>query len=504
MADPNLIAYLYPTGDRLLHLENALRTIRMAENEPRRIEPLIEDRSQRSSQAPEDEANDCLYENNDGDNDGYHDQEEASNIPNNDYSPGLQLRFDEWRKNREGFVIGTSRNCDIVLPRRESLSGLAPRQCVITFDDQGRLILRDVQDRRKKGGTAVTYNGKGEQKCRTFTWILSGHKFPERNQPINIILHENLKFQIVVAHQDIHSAAYQENVAQFRLRVATNLDDISFGGFGLESLNSTAAPSGAQSPIRDVILLDNGELGRGAQAVVSRVWNVSTGLEYASKEPLSKRFRKRLATEVDILKQINHEHIVKCIPEWSTAMPEPRLVIEYIPLGTLEQQAKKRAITGEESVAILHQGLSGLRYLHEREDPIVHRDIKPSNILVQSRTPHIHIKLSDFGYSKESQDYLKTVCGTRRYAAPEVHNRQSYDAAVDVWSLGVVVFQYSHGLPDLDRTTDFDGVNCSRILEALTTKTKQSHCPMLRFLSTAMLVAKPDLRYSAHRKMQRQ
>lgn len=47
-------------------------------------------------------------------------------------------------------------------------------------------------------------------------------------------------------------------------------------------------------------------------------------------------------------------------------------------------------------------GSLGLEVSHERESLIVHRDIKPSNILVYSRTSNgIHVKLSDFGYSRE-------------------------------------------------------------------------------------------------------
>ena len=111
----------------------------------------------------------------------------------------------------------------------------------------------------------------------------------------------------------------------------------------------------------------------------------------------------------------------------------PRLVLECVPLGTLEDQHDESPISVEEAFEVLCQGLSALRYLHEREDPIVHRDIKPSNILVQSRFPTLHIKLSDFGLSRASPSYLKTYCGTPLYAAPEVFARKKYDASVDVW-----------------------------------------------------------------------
>lgn len=309
MADPNLIACLYPL-DNIPGLENASRTVYMPENAALRFEPLVVDHSRQSSQAPEGDgdADDDNDDDDVGSGNGGHESVEAGHVPNNEYSPGLQLRFDDWRKNRVGFVFGTSPNCDIVVPKRESLEGcIAPRHCVITFDEQGRLILRDLQDsKRNKRGTAVTYKSQGGQRRRNFTWILSGHRFTARNVPIILILHNTLKFQIVVTCHDTYSAQYREKVAQFATRVANDADDISLGGLGFQSLGSTATASGAQTTSTGAILLNNGELGRGAQAVVIRVWDVSTGLEYASKEPLSQRAHRRLRDEVELLKHIQH------------------------------------------------------------------------------------------------------------------------------------------------------------------------------------------------------
>ncbi|AEO65163.1 uncharacterized protein THITE_2046735, partial [Thermothielavioides terrestris NRRL 8126] len=419
---------------------------------------MLKDRSRPSSPAPWNgpDTSDDAY------NDGYDDHSRddsdcdqesddgTNNGANNDaYSPCLQLRFDHSRKNEEGFVLGTSRNCDIVLPKRNTLAGLAPRQCVITFDVHGRLILRDLQPRKlnNSGGTAVTYKDQGGQRRRSFTWILSGHRFTAANVPIRIHLHDNLSFRVVVCQHDISSVWYQQNVALFRSRFASSVNSVSLGGLGLKSLDSTAAPSGAQTPGTDAILLKDRELGRGAQAVVARVWDASTAIEYATKEPLRQHFHERLKREIRLLRHINHDCVVRCIPELSMMEPVPRLVLEYIPLGSLEDQDEENQISIHETFEVLRQGLSALRHLHERETPIVHRDIKPSNILVQSRTPVIHIKLSDFGFSGENEDYLKTCCGTPLYTAPEVFRGEPYNAAVDIWSLGVVVFQYAYGLP---------------------------------------------------------
>jgi serine/threonine protein kinase len=167
--------------------------------------------------------------------------------------------------------------------------------------------------------------------------------------------------------------------------------------------------------------------------------------------------------------------------------PCPRLILEYVPLGSLEDQTN---MSDEECVTILCQGLSALVDLHGREEPIVHRDIKPGNILVHSRDP-LHIKLSDFGLSRVSND-LTTFCGTALYLAPEVYTKQSYTPVVDVWSLGVVVFELAYRLPN------HHGYErrrwCRRIIEEVNDWDSED---LIDFLSTAMLVMEPKLRHSA-------
>ena len=178
MADPNLIACLFPySNGSITAAFNSFQAVNIAENASFYVRPLREDRSRHSSQAP-----DGYHRGEDVGNDGGYsglELEQVSSVLNIAYSLGLQLRFDALRKNRVGFVIGTSSSCDIVLPSKETLHGLAPRQCAITFDVKGQLILCDLQARQNgaTGGTAVLYNGQGSQKRRNFTWVLGGSPF---------------------------------------------------------------------------------------------------------------------------------------------------------------------------------------------------------------------------------------------------------------------------------------------------------------------------------------
>jgi serine/threonine protein kinase len=134
-------------------------------------------------------------------------------------------------------------------------------------------------------------------------------------------------------------------------------------------------------------------------------------------------------------------------------------------LGKLVQT---RGTITEPYVKIMaRQLIDALGYLHDNK--ITHRDVKPDNILVQSTDPFV-VKLTDFGLSKmidTEQTFLKTFCGTLLYCAPEVYseystydekgrrvrkdrkpaNRERYDHAVDVWSLGGVLYYALTGSP---------------------------------------------------------
>ncbi len=139
--------------------------------------------------------------------------------------------------------------------------------------------------------------------------------------------------------------------------------------------------------------------------------------------------------------------------------PNPRLVMPYFPLGNLEDQHKHVAITMEETLYLLFQGLEALDYLRLRS--VGHRDLKPANILVNTRDP-LSIKFADFGLAKaETADsYMKSFVGTLWYCAPEVYLGEHYKPSVDLWALGVIVMDYAYGLPiEVSKTQEWTREN---------------------------------------------
>jgi len=90
--------------------------------------------------------------------------------------------------------------------------------------------------------------------------------------------------------------------------------------------------------------------------------------------------------------------------------------------------------------------INGLKYLHKMN--IVHRDLKPENILIKN---NINAKICDFGLSKildNDKQYMKTICGTPLYMAPEIIIDKTYNNKIDLWSLGIVFFEiFFHKYP---------------------------------------------------------
>lgn len=306
MDDPNVIVTLYPIDNTgMVHISTI--TVRMPHNAPfyvPRFGPADAPGSPGQSQCDWSQTPEP-------------DEDGAANQPGWAAHPGLRLRFDHRRKQRSGFTLGTAEGCDIRLPMVRELKGISGFQCLICFDGHDRLVLKDVRDidtstGKRMDGTAVSYNGKGREKRRHFTWILSGTDFADRadgQQKTLIYLHDNLCFWAVVPQRDHRSDDYRARVAQFRNGPTVNPHQLPLVGLGLDGGESTAGvDTGTQTPSEGAIWLRRKTLGQGAFAVVTRVSNVSTGVDYARKQPADgacfdiERWRQ----EVRLLRRISH------------------------------------------------------------------------------------------------------------------------------------------------------------------------------------------------------
>ncbi|PFH62653.1 hypothetical protein XA68_12524 [Ophiocordyceps unilateralis] len=385
---------------------------------------------------------------------------EDAKVPGHLSLPRLEIKFSDIPRTSYGIIFGCDPNSDVVLP---NIKGISKHHFSITFDDANRLIIRDWGSLL---GTQVTYDRQGCGKRSNFRWIIGGHRNIEAILNIQIAVHKTVEFRVIVAHHRIISTEYIEKVHRFRRGTATAED--LFRDLALPHRPVTEVPTGAHTPSGEEIHLQK-KIGEGSFGVVTHFWNVSDGSEYALKEPTARAIRKRAVNyeawdkEARIMGQISHPHIVRLFKASFT--PHPQLFLAYAPAGSLEDHD---SITADETISILQQCLSALTYLHESKPPVVHRDIKPGNILVQRRDPcDIYVVFGDFGMARDSYE-LSTICGSQLYLAPEIYlqwqaiqssaqTRKKYSPAVDVWSLGVVVYELICSLPRRSSSIQKDG-----------------------------------------------
>ncbi|KAL7917965.1 kinase-like protein [Trichoderma austrokoningii] len=469
-ADTDLIACVYPWYDG--NSQDAVEAIELPENLKRYI---AGPKRQESPEEPE---------------------------PEQDNRARLELRFSHGPKTPLGFIFGRDKGCDIVLPNSR---GASSHHFALTFDELYRPIVRDIGTLT---GTQVTYNNDGEGWRRNFNWIVGGNKNPRDRTPIVVHVNKHLKFHLVLSHHDTTSQLYMDNVERFRRGTADGEDLFN----RLKLPVDTECATGTQTPGIGAIFLKK-TLGEGSFGVVTHFWDVSTAKEFALKQPPDALIKRKevdvleWAKEAEIMDRINHENVVKLVK--TELDPWPKLYLEYVPGGSLENHMD---LSMGECKQVLHQLLSALDHMHGLNPPILHRDIKPANILVQYRhAGRIQVKFGDFGISGERREssQWKTVCGTLRYIAPEMfvmmrdciltgRTDQRYTAAVDIWSLGIVMFKLVCGIPPYKAEYEYQGTHWAEtILEKLGKDLSREPSDLLQFLSTAMLIIEPESRCSA-------
>ncbi|KAB0362490.1 hypothetical protein FD754_006646 [Muntiacus muntjak] len=110
------------------------------------------------------------------------------------------------------------------------------------------------------------------------------------------------------------------------------------------------------------------------------------------------------------------------------------------------QERGDQAFTEREAAEIMRDIGTAIQFLHSRN--IAHRDVKPENLLYTSKDKDGVLKLTDFGFAKETtQNALQTPCYTPYYVAPEVLGPEKYDKSCDMWSLGVIMYILLCGFP---------------------------------------------------------
>ena len=189
-------------------------------------------------------------------------------------------------------------------------------------------------------------------------------------------------------------------------------------------------------------------IGNGSFGKVYLAFNNKNKKKYAIKHMEKDNLLKYLScldpiyAEIDIQSRINHPNIIKLlyVKETQTTFD---LVMDYAKYGTLfEYVVKHKGLQEDIAFKYFIQIVNAIKFLHDND--IIHRDIKPENILLFENDV---AKLCDFGWSIRCINKLPggSFSGTVEYMAPELINNLDYGKEIDMWMLGIFLYELMHG-----------------------------------------------------------
>lgn len=202
-------------------------------------------------------------------------------------------------------------------------------------------------------------------------------------------------------------------------------------------------------------------IGKGSFA---EVWlakhnktNINVAIKIISKKSLKAEDQKmRLFREIYLQRSFKHQYLAS----FYGIQESPKyyyLIMEYLPRGTLASKVAQEGVMSEiKARHYFTQITYAMSYLHDQLK-ISHRDLKAENIMIDLED---NIRIIDFGLSRlvpiEHDGFFSTKCGSPQYAAPELYTDNQYTKAVDVWSLGVILFYMVTGYFPFDGLTRAD------------------------------------------------
>ncbi|CAB3363420.1 Hypothetical predicted protein [Cloeon dipterum] len=191
------------------------------------------------------------------------------------------------------------------------------------------------------------------------------------------------------------------------------------------------------------------KLGSGSYATVYKAYRKNgpravVAIKCVQKAKLSTVTIENLLTEISLLKKLKHPNIVE-MKDFFWDDKYIHIVMDFCAGGDLSNLIKqKRRLPEKTCKRFLQQLASALQYI--RSQNVCHMDLKPQNLLLTSRTNPV-LKMADFGFAQpmKSSEHSSSLRGSPLYMAPEILLTKSYDAKVDLWSVGVILYECLFG-----------------------------------------------------------
>ncbi|XP_068120583.1 aurora kinase A [Hyperolius riggenbachi] len=158
----------------------------------------------------------------------------------------------------------------------------------------------------------------------------------------------------------------------------------------------------------------------------------------------------QLRREVEIQSHLRHPNILRLYGYFHDAT-RVYLILDYAPKGELYRELQRcTRFDDERSATYITELADALMYCHSKK--VIHRDIKPENLLLGSSG---ELKIADFGWSVHAPSSRRTtLCGTLDYLPPEMIEGKMHDEKVDLWSLGVLCYEFLVGKPPFEAETN--------------------------------------------------
>ncbi len=162
---------------------------------------------------------------------------------------------------------------------------------------------------------------------------------------------------------------------------------------------------------------------------------------------------KNLKREIEIQMALSHPSIIR-LHGFFHDQNSIYLIQEFAPRGSLVDYMKthpNKRFTERQAAKYILGIAKALRYCHAKS--VIHRDLKPENLVLDK---HGNVKVTDFGWSVHMirSDRRDTPCGTLDFLSPQQVFKEEYDEGVDVWALGVIMYEMLHGSPPFERKDD--------------------------------------------------